>query len=218
LLSDADPLGAILLDAVAGRFPPPDGGVTVVGPDAPTGLEAVLAFTAHAVVATELSLDDVRGLGVDGLAGGHAPDTLRALAGPKGWIGVLDATLVALGSGIGAGALADTGDHDETHRVEYARETRVDVAVLGDDRGFVTLGRGLAGRIELGFEVHEDQRGVGVGRGLLRDALGALPVGVPVFAACAPGNARSLRSLLAAGFWIIGAEVLLRPAGRPGRG
>jgi RimJ/RimL family protein N-acetyltransferase len=96
--------------------------------------------------------------------------------------------------------------------VEYARETRIDVCVLGDDRGFVTLGRGLAGRIELGFEVHDEgRRGRGFGRELLLDALTAVPAGEPVFAACSPGNARSLRCLLAAGFRLLGAEVLIRP-------
>jgi hypothetical protein len=220
-LSADDPLGAVLLDAIAGRFPTPDGGVTVVGPDETTGLEAVVAFTAHAVVATALSLDEVVRLGADGFAGGHAPDTLRGLAGPGGWIGVLDATLFAVGVGSdGAPALlAATADHDGSHRVEYARETRVDVCVLGDERGFVTLGRGLAGRIELGFEIHDEaRRGHGVGRDLLRDALTAVPEGVPVFAACSPGNARSLRCLLAAGFRLIGAEVLIRPERDTGAG
>jgi RimJ/RimL family protein N-acetyltransferase len=37
----------------------------------------------------------------------------------------------------------------------------------------------------------------------------------PVFAAVSPGNARSLRALLACGFTPIGSEVLLRPANRP---
>jgi hypothetical protein len=206
-------LGAILADAVAGRFPPPDGGCTVVPPDATTGLEAVLAFTAHAVVATALSPEEVMALGVDGFEGGHAPDTLRGLAGPHGWIGVLDVVLVALGTGTGPGALVETSHFDHHHRVGYARDTRVDVRVLADDDGLVTLGRGLAGRTELGFEAL-DGHGGGVGPRLLRDALGAVPAGEPLFASCAPGNARSLRTLLRAGFWPIGGEVLIRPQRR----
>jgi hypothetical protein len=204
-------LGAILAEAVAGRFPPADGGVTVVPPDETTGLEAVLAFTGHAVVATALSLEEVLACGADGFAGGHDADTLRRLAGPGGWIGVLDVTLLAFGTGRGGGTLRTTQDHDDHARVGYARETRADVRVLADERGLVTLGRGLAGRTELGFEIAGDAHGRGLGRGLLVDALGSLPAGEPVFAACAPGNARSLRCVLASGFAPIGGEVLLRP-------
>jgi len=96
--------------------------------------------------------------------------------------------------------------------VTYARNLRVDVHVLADERGMVTLGRGLAGRTELGFEVAEGGRGRGHGRSLLRDALAATPAGELAFASCAPGNARSLRALVAVGFAFIGGEVLLRPA------
>jgi hypothetical protein len=43
------PLAAVLDDAAAGRFPPADGGVTIVPP--PSARDAgVLGFTAHAVV------------------------------------------------------------------------------------------------------------------------------------------------------------------------
>jgi hypothetical protein len=46
---------------------------------------------------------------------------------------------------------------------------------------------------------------------LLRDALGHVPAGEPVFAAVAAGNARSLRAFLAVGFKPIGCEVVLLP-------
>lgn len=203
-------LASILRDAVEGRFPPPDGGCTVVPPDATTGLEAVLAFTAHAVVATACSHDEVVAFGVDGYEGGHAPDTLRALAGPRGWIGVLDVVLVAPGTGAGTGSLVETTACDDHSRVRYARGTRADVRVLADDTGLVTLGRGLAGRVELGFEAF-DPDGGGTGRALVLAGLGAVPPDVTVFASCAPGNARSLRVLLATGFVPIGGEVLIRP-------
>jgi hypothetical protein len=48
----------------------------------------------------------------------------------------------------------------------------------------------------------------GTGRGLIGDALRLVPAGEPVFAAVAPGNARSLRAFLAAGFTPLGSEVL----------
>jgi hypothetical protein len=48
-------------------------------------------------------------------------------------------------------------------------------------------------------------------RCLLSDALGLVPRGEPVFAAVAPGNARSLRAFLATGFVPLGSEVLIMP-------
>lgn len=215
-----DPLRGIVLAAAADRFPPPDGGVTIVPPDVTTGLHAVVSFTGHAVVATDRSLEEVLALGVDGFAGAHAADSLRGLAGPRGWIGVLDVVLVARGTGAGGSTLRPCENQQDHPRVRYARGTRVDVRVLADHRGLVTLGRGLGGRTELGFEVAEGRRDRRLGRALLLDTLAEIPAGVPLFASCAPGNARSLRALLAAGFRVIGGEVLIRPSapatlGRP---
>ena len=211
-----DPLRQIVLDAADERFPSADGGVTVVPPDETTGLHAVLNFTGHTVVATDRSLDDVRAVGIDGMEGAFAPDSLRGLVGPHGWVGVIDVVLVARGTGIGGTILRQTSRYDDHPRVAYARSTRTDVLVLGDDRGLVTLGRGLGGRSEIGFEVIEGAEGHGLGRGLLADTLAETPEGEVLFASCAPGNARSLRALLAVGFRVIGGEVLLRPGGPPG--
>ena len=208
-----DELRQIVLAAAADRFPPPDGGVIVVPPDRTTGLHAVLSFTGHAVVATDRSLDEVLALGIDGFDGTLAPDALRALAGPDGWIGVLDVVLVARGTGGGGTTLRPADPDAELLRVGYAAATRVDVRVMGDPRGLITIGRGLGGRTEIGWEVVENRRSQGVGRALLVDLLAEMPVGAPIFASCAPGNARSLRALLAAGFQVIGAENLIRPAG-----
>jgi hypothetical protein len=44
--------------------------------------------------------------------------------------------------------------------------------------------------------------------------LDEMPAGEQIFASCAPGNAQSLRALLAAGFRVIGAENLIRPERR----
>lgn len=211
-MTAGDPLAALFADVAEGRYPEPDSAVSVVPADATTGLEAVLGFTAHAVIATGLPVDTVLALGFDGLAGAYAPDAVRGLAGSQGWIGVLDVALVARATGEGPGTLTASEAHEHEHRVQHARETRADVRVLADDRGLVTLGRGLGGRLELGFDVRVERRGEGLGRALLTDALGSLPAGTPVFAASAPGNARSLRCLLAAGFVPFGAEQLLRPS------
>jgi L-amino acid N-acyltransferase YncA len=85
------------------------------------------------------------------------------------------------------------------------------VQVFGDERGLVTLARGLGGVREVSFEVTPDRRGRGDGRALLREARALVPAGEPLFAAVAPGNAASLRALLAAGFTPIGSVLLIRP-------
>jgi hypothetical protein len=77
--------------------------------------------------------------------------------------------------------------------------------VYGNDRGLVTVAEGLAGRTEISVEAFQ----VGSGRQLIREALCLVPAGQPVFAAVAPGNARSLRAFLAEGFVPIGSEVII---------
>ncbi|MEU5632941.1 hypothetical protein ACH47C_04575 [Streptomyces rishiriensis] len=206
----AHPLLGRLLDAAAGRFPPADGAVTVL-PALPGGLECSVAFTGHAVVATALPASQVHAHGPDGFGGSLSPDFLRSLAGPTGWIGVVDATLVGRGTG-GPARLPPLAGADDHPRVRFARELRSDVRVFGDARGLVTLAAGLAGRPEISVELHHpEDGGRGRGRSLLGDALTLVPGGEPVFAAVAPGNARSLRAFLAAGFTPIGSEVLVRP-------
>lgn len=215
-MTDPHPLLSFFLDAADGHFPPVDGGTTVVGP-LPRGLECSVAFTGHAVIATSLPAEEVRSLDADGFGASLAPDLLRRLAGPKGWIGVLDATLVARGTGAdGTPQLAERTDLDDHPRVRHARELRTGVRAYGDERGLVTLADGLGGRRELSIELHEP-RPVGrrPGRSLLTDALSLAPAGAPVFAGVAPGNARSLRAFLAAGFTPIGSEIILRPDRRP---
>lgn len=211
----AHPLLRFLLDAAEGRFPPVDGRVTVL-PPLPRGLEASVSFTGHAVVATALPADAVQGLEPDGFGRSLAPDFLHRLAGPEGWIGSLDATLVARATG-GPPRLPPLPAPVDHPRVVHARQLRTDVAVFGDDRGLVTLATGLAGRREISIGLWEPEAdGQGQGRTLLTDALTLVPAGEPVFAAVAPGNARSLRAFLARGFQPLGSEVLLRPA-RPAR-
>ena len=206
-----DALAALFAEVLEGRFPRADGGFHLVAPDRTTGLHPVICFTGHAVIATDRSYDELAALGVDGFGGAHHPDVLRTLAGPGGWLGVLDAVLVARGTGAGGTSLVRTADHDDHDRVTYARKSRVDVDVLADGRGLLTLGKGLGGRTELGVELTGAGLGEGEGRALLRDLLAEVPEGEPVWASCSPGNARSLRALLAAGFVPVGSEVLVQP-------
>jgi hypothetical protein len=205
------PLLRVLLDAAAGRFPAPDGSVTVLPPLADDH-EVAMAFTAHAVFATALPPDEVRALGADGYGGAMAPDVLRGLAG-GGWVGVLDVTLAGVGRG--GGALPRRTDLDDHPRVLHARDLRRDVQVFGDERGLVTIASGLAGRRELSIELTGDRQGRGEGMSLLLDGLGLVEEGAAVFAGVAPGNARSLRLFLHAGFVPLASEVQIRPQRRP---
>ncbi|WP_181767769.1 hypothetical protein [Streptomyces albidus (ex Kaewkla and Franco 2022)] len=210
------PLLRFFLDAADGRFPPVDGGVTVTGPLA-RGLECSVAFTGHAVIATALPAGEIHRFEPDGFGASLAPDLLRHLAGSRGRIDVVDATLAARGTG-GTPRLPERHDLEDHPRVRHARELRAHVRTYGDERGLVTLAEGLAGRRELSAELHRPQAGGRrFGRSLLLDALSLVPDGEPVFAAVSPGNARSLRAFLAAGFTPLGSEVVVRPdCQRPG--
>lgn len=210
-MSEAHQLLTYFLDAADGRFPPADGRVMVL-PPLPRGLECSVAFTGHAVIATALPTSQIRAQCVDGFGGSLAPGFLCHLAGPEGWIGVIDATLVGRGTG-GPPRLPEHGDADDHPRVHHARSLRDHVRVYGDERGIVILADGLAGRLELSIELSRpDRAGRGHGRSLLLDALTLVPDEEAVFAAVSPGNARSLRAFLATGFTPLGSEVLLRPA------
>jgi hypothetical protein len=173
------------------------------------GLEAVVGFTGHGVVATALPEAAVLARGVDGFGGCFEPSFLCWLAGPLGWLDSIDVTLVARGRG--NGRLPRRSDLDDHPRVRHARLLRADVEVYGDERGLVTLATGLAGRRELSIEIPTEHAGRGLGRSLLHDALGLVSAGEPVFAAVAPGNARSLRAFLSLGFTPLGSELVLSP-------
>jgi hypothetical protein len=211
-VSCAHPLLDLLLAAARGSFPPVDGGVTVV-PAFGDGLEAIVGFTGHAVVATSLSRAELLDAGADGYGGAMAPDVQRFVAAAGGWIGCVDVTLVGRGIGDdGSRPLLPRRDDLLGHpRVAHARSIRRDVRVHGDDRGLVTLSRGLAGRTELSLELAQERQGAGEGAGLLAEVLRLVPPGSPVFAAVSPGNARSLRLFLRHSFVPIGSEIQIRP-------
>jgi hypothetical protein len=214
----AERLDELFAGLAKGVVPEADGRIEVVPPDpAWPGLEAVVEFTAHAVVITSVPADDLVGWGVDAYGGAVAPDVVRRLAGPTGWVDAHDALLLGHGTGSAAGtaagplpALRDDVRHP---RLDAARDLRHDVRAFGDERGFVTLGTRLGRQWELSIELAAGVTpGRGVGGTLLRDALAHLPAGAPVLACVSPGNARSLRCFLRAGFVPLGAEVLLHPA------
>jgi hypothetical protein len=201
------PLAAVLAAAAEGRFPPPDGSVEVLPPDA-DGTHAVVEFTGHSFVLTDRASADLLARGADGFGGSTQPDVLRWLAGPRGAVGSLDVVLVATARP--GDRLAERHDLDDHPRVARARLHRRDVRVFGDDRGLLTLGRGLAGRLELSVELHDGTgRNGGAGRALIGAGIATAPRDELVWAQVAPGNAASLRAFLACGFVPIGSEVLI---------
>src|SRR5699024_10062331 len=132
-------------------------------------------------------------------------------------IGSIDAVLAATGGGDGSAEdVADGLEEIEARehpRVVRALRYRDDVRVwrTPDGAGRLIVGRGLAGRWETAFEVEPLARGRGLGRRLAAAAPALVPAGEPVWAQVAPGNAASLRAVLAAGYQPVCAEVLLPP-------
>ena len=198
------PLGALIERSHVGRFPPVDGAATVVRP-VRDGLATVMAFPGHAVIATARSEEDVLAQGAGGFGGAVAPRFLLWLAGPAGVVGSHDVVLVT--GGRGGGTLPVRDDHDDHPRVQHARALRDDVVVYGDERGIVTIGRGLGGLYEMNVEVAPRTRNRGLGRALVAEALGHVPAGEVVVAEVAPGNALSLRAFLSTGFVPVGSAV-----------
>jgi hypothetical protein len=202
---------AALLDAAArGSFPPADGRVEVVGSPGPP-CDALVAFTGHYVLAADVDEDEVASSWpVGDLALPFAPASLTWLAERIGCEPLShDAVMVAIGDGVGAPDWLQRDDTVTHARVDRASRWRTVEGVWSAEGGAVMiLGRGLAGRREVGYEVDPEHRNGGLGRRLVAAARGLVPAGEPLFAQVAPGNAASMRSTLAAGFVPIGAEVL----------
>jgi RimJ/RimL family protein N-acetyltransferase len=202
---------ADLLDAAAaGTCPAPDGRVEVV-PSPPGLADAVVAFTAHTVVAADVDAHAVAArLPAESLSAPLQPPFLSWLARQlSSDAGSLDVVLVA---GETRAAEIDLVEIDETDhpRLRRAQRYRSDVRIYAPSSGgaLVILGQGLARRYEVSIEVDRARRGEGLGRSLAQAARALVPGGQPLFAQVAPGNAASLRAFLAAGFRPIGAEVL----------
>jgi hypothetical protein len=134
------------------------------------------------------------------------------------WLGVRlgreplthDALLVTIGDGAGAPPWLMRADDAVHPRIDRASRFRDVTGIWSadDGAGIMIVGRGLAGRWEVGYEVAPDRRDRGFGRKLVGAARGLVPAGAPLWAQVAPGNATSMRSTLAAGFVPVGAEVL----------
>lgn len=208
-------LAALLQEVEQGRFPPPDGGLTLLPRPSPREA-AVVSFTGHVVVAADVDLPWITTVLAPGELGeAFTPPFLGALAEKTGLrVNSIDMLALAPSSASTAGvSLVATGeDHP---RVRRARRYRDDVSVWRADGGVVILARGLGGRWEIGIEVDPSYRGKGVGRALARAARGLVPDGRPLWAQIAPGNAASVRAFIAAGYRPVGMEALLvRQIGR----
>lgn len=215
-------LADVLTRAATGDFPEADGGWERTEPWH-DGVEAVIAFTGHAVLAVGADVADgaIDALGADGHGGASDPRLVVALAG-SGWIDALDVVLLGHGTGAARGdsdrvehsALVSRNDLRNHPRAEHATSVRSNVATFGyaaaEDRTLVTLSRGLGGLLELGIETDPAQRHTGAA--VVTDALSLAPDGEVVVATCAPGNARAVRAFLAAGFTPVGSVQLWRPA------
>ena len=206
------PLTKILSAAADGTLPPPDGEVEVL-PAPPGPVDAIVSFTAHLVVAAGVAAADVRRRLPEGdLSSWMHPSFLVWLGDELGSRpGSHDLVLAATGTPPEQDLELLIAPSAYSHpRVEYASRHRTNVRVYTDPDALSVLvvGRGLAERWEFAFEVEPAGRNRGLGRRLALAARGCVREGEPLFAQVAPGNAASVRSVLAAGFRPIGSEVL----------
>jgi GNAT superfamily N-acetyltransferase len=207
------PLAHVFADIERGELPPTDGSLRVVRPPSPQ-TSAVVAFTAYTLVAADVDPAWVAGqIPAGDLSAPLNPPFLSAVcARLRRRINAVDmVTLATPLAGDPPLPLEEIEDADHP-RVRRAHRYRDHVRVWCVEGGVLILGRGLAGRWEAAFEVDPAHRGRGLGRALAtsarhlvdRDAVG-------VWAQVTPGNAASVRALLAAGYQPVGSEALLTP-------
>lgn len=194
------------------EFPVADGLVDVVGPP-PGPVDAVVAFTAHHIVAANVAPSWVHAQlppgDLSAATSARFLDALGDLLGSRP--GSLDVVLCARGEpGEPELPLVEMPSSADHPRLDRARRYRRHLRVYADreDRGVLIIGTGLADRMEAAFEVQSRHRGQGLGRALARSCLRLIEPGEPLFMQTAPGNAASLRAILAAGFAPVAGEVL----------
>jgi GNAT superfamily N-acetyltransferase len=203
-----------LLDAAAaGRFPEPDGSVTVL-PPVSARYAGVFAFTAHTVVCTEADPAWVHEqLPAGDLGAPTLPPFLAALGARTGRrINSMDVVCAGPARPGPPGIQLDPLPGANHPRVARARRYRDGVRAWQAAGGVVLIGRGVAGRWEVAVEVDPARRSQGLGRELAQAARHLLPGGATLWAQVAPGNAASVRAFLAAGYAPVGCEILLMPS------
>jgi hypothetical protein len=203
-------LAWVLQEAAAGRFPAPDGGVTVLPQPSPRDA-GVINFTAHAVIFADVDHDWIRDqLPADDLAGPVSPPFLQALCEATGR-SAHSIDLLCVAEPLSGELPVDLTEETDTGHPRIARALRYrdEVRAWRADGGIVLIGRGVAGRCETAIEVDPVSRNRGLGRLLACAARHLTPPGEPLWAQVAPGNAASVRAFLAAGFLPVAAEALL---------
>ena len=211
--SDRGAVGRLLARVLAADPPAADGSVTVL-PQPPGPVAGILAFTGHHVVAADVDpawvasvvphgdfAAPVSGPFVEALAArlGRSYDNLDLVLTASALAGPPSLELVPVDA---------DHDHPRLHRAgRYRRDVRAWQTPERD--ALVLLGRGLAERWEVAFEVEPGARGRGLGRALATAGRHLVPDGEPLFLQVSPGNVSSLRAVLGAGgFTPIGAEIL----------
>jgi RimJ/RimL family protein N-acetyltransferase len=200
----------VALDSAArGDFPKADGAVEVLPPP-PGRAMAVVAFTAHYMMASSVPEDWIHSqLPPDDLLAPMSPRFLAAL-GDKLSRHDDGINLVLAARGLqGRTTLRETTS-DGPRQLTSATAHRDDVRVFADPTGAATiiLGRGLANRTEVAIEIDANRWNQGIARQALTEARRIVGAEELLFAQTAPGNAASIRTLLTAGFQPIGSEVL----------
>lgn len=213
---DASALARVLELAARGAPPEPDGAVDVIRDGR---WASVLAFTSHFVVVADVDPGWVHAqLPPGDLSAPLGAAFLLALSRRLGGVpGSVDVVLARDRPGPADDAagpealrLREIADRDHP-RVRRALRLRSAVRVwrTPDGAGHLLLGRGVADRLEVALEVEPTARGRGLGRRMLTAATALAPPGETLHAQVAPGNAASLRCVLAAGFRPYGGEVVI---------
>lgn len=216
---ESETLAAVFAQAGRGIYPPFDG-LTEVVPRPASVPAAVFAFTGHHIVAAEINPEWVQDRCPPGdLLAPISPGFLLALGDRLGCRpGSHCLVLCAAARPEALELELISADPAETHRrIARAQRYRTDIRVFHttNGAGLLTVGRGISGRWEAGFEVTSDQRNQGLGRALASAALHLIEPGAALFMEVAIGNVASIRTVLAAGFVPIGAQVLFVSADRP---
>jgi hypothetical protein len=209
MASSAHRLAVALDSAGHGDFPQADGAIEVL-PAPPGRAMAVVAFTAHYMVASSVPEDWIRAqLPRDDLLAPMSPRFLTALGAKLGRRDDGIELVLAARSLQGRTTLRET-TCENNPTVTRASAHRDQVRVFTDPTGAATiiLGRGLANRTEVAIEIDPNRRNQGIARQALTEARRIVGAGQLLFAQTAPGNAASIRTLLTAGFQPIGSEVL----------
>ena len=218
-MADRHPLRTILTEAAYGRPPDANGGMTIL-PSLPGGRHCIVAFTSHHVIAADVEEDVVRQrLDPSDLSQPLGANFLMFLAG---WLGAspgpIDMVMVAPPPERADDSLElwRRDDLAEHPRVQRAGRYRPELAVYADRQrgepdGVLIVGRGVADRWEMAYEVAPHARGRHLGRRLAAAASSLVHDDEPVFAQVSPGNVASVRACLAAGYRPIASEVLFKP-------